>query len=319
MYLSRNHMVDSGGFGKYRGGLGMQRIILVRGSKNLTTNYSPYHGIPGGWGLFGGYPAGIGGDKIRIDPDDLAGKFSQSRYPVDLISAPEWGKVNAPDLPPLKRMPLPEGCIVVDPVMVGSGYGDPLERDPNLVLQDLFDHAVSRKLAQKIYGVALNAAGTQVNEAETQKLRKTIRSERLASAQPVSAGGVRGKLSSNARPVMRVHESLDVVADGGGFSVCCRKCSQDFGPATGNYKAAAVYRSVPKDEVTELPPPGHRRSMGAYLEYYCPGCATMLDVETVVPAVEGQAMEPVWDIQLAAESVHKASARADRAAAVAAE
>src|SRR5271166_4209564 len=86
---SRNHMVDSGGFGKFRGGLGLQRIILVRGSKNVNTNYSPYHGIPSGWGLFGGYPAGIGGDKCRVDPDNLAEKFQQSRYPVDLASAPE--------------------------------------------------------------------------------------------------------------------------------------------------------------------------------------------------------------------------------------
>ena len=32
MYLSRNHMLDSGGFGKFRGGLGLQRIILSRGT-----------------------------------------------------------------------------------------------------------------------------------------------------------------------------------------------------------------------------------------------------------------------------------------------
>ena len=279
MYLSRNHMVDSGGFGKYRGGLGMQRIILVRGSKNLTTNYSPYHGIPGGWGLFGGYPAGIGGDKVRVDPDDLAGKFRQSRYPVDLISASEWGKVNAPDLPPLKRMPLPEGCLIFDPVMVGSGYGDPLDRDPKLVLQDLFDRAVSRKFASKVYGVALNEPGDQVDDVETQKLRKNLRAERLAAARQISGAEVRGKLSSNAMPIMRIHDCLDVVAHGDDFSVACRKCSQDFGPAIGNYKAAAVYRIVPKDEITDLPPPEGRSSIGAYVEYYCPGCATLLDVE----------------------------------------
>jgi N-methylhydantoinase B len=212
-------------------------------------------------------------------------------------------------------MPLPEGCIVVDPVMVGSGYGDPLDRDPKLVLQDLFDRAVSRKFASKVYGVALNEAGDQVDDLETQKLRKNLRSERLAAARPIAGGAVRGKLSSNARPMMRIHECLDVVAHGEDFSVACRKCSQDFGPATGNYKTSSVHRIVPKDEITDLPPPAGRSSIGAYVEYYCPGCATLLEVETSCPSIEGGKIEPIWDIQLTMEAIHKASAHADRLAA----
>jgi len=308
MYLSRNHMVDSGGFGKYRGGLGLQRIVLVRGSKNVNTNYSPYHGIPGGWGLFGGYPAGIGGDKCRIDPDDLEGKFAKSRYPVDLATAPQWGTVNAPDLPPLKRMPLPEGCLVFDPVMVGSGYGDPLDRDPQLVLRDLFDQAISLKHATKIYGVVVDTTTEQVNDAETQKLRSALRAKRLEESSPVIAGGVRMKLpSTKALPVMHIHECLDVVEFDGTYSVACRKCNQDLGPAAGNYKAACAYRTVEKDRITELPPPSGRHSMASYVEYFCPGCATLLDVETSCPAVEGGKYEPIWDIQIAADAIQKAA------------
>ena len=59
--------------------------------------------------------------------------------------------------------------------------------------------------------------------------------------------------------------------------------------------------------------------MGVYVEYYCPGCATLLDVETCCPAVEGEKVEPIWDIQLSADSIQRAAAHADRAAAVAAE
>jgi N-methylhydantoinase B len=308
MYLSRNHMVDSGGFGKFRGGLGLQRIILVRGSKNVNTNYSPYHGIPSGWGLFGGYPAGIGGDKCRVDPDDLNEKFRQSRYPVDLETAPEWGKMHAPDLPPLQRLPLPEGCLMFDPVMVGSGYGDPLDRDPELVLRDLFDQAVSARHATKIYGVVLGMDDKSVNAPETQKLRKTMRAERLASAKPVSETASAGKATlSNARPVMRIHECLDVVEHAGEFSIACRKCNQDFGPATGNYKQRAAFRAVSKDEVTELPPPGGRQSLATYVEYFCPGCATLLDVETACPTLEGGKVEPIWDIEISRDAIHKAA------------
>src|SRR5262249_61848448 len=122
-------------------------------------------------------------------------------------------------------------------------------------------------IARTVYGGALSAAGKQVAEAEAGKLRKRLRAERLATAKPVLPGHVRGKLSSNARPVMRIHESLNVVADGDDFAVCCRSCSQDLGPATGNYKAATVHRVVAKDELTDLPPPEGRRSLGAYIEY----------------------------------------------------
>jgi N-methylhydantoinase B len=202
--------------------------------------------------------------------------------------------------------------------MVGSGYGDPLDRDPTLVLQDLFDRAVSKKFASKVYGVTLAASGDAVDEAKTAELRDEMRAKRLRAATPV--GEVRGRRSpTDLKPVMRIHECLDVVQDGDGFAVACRKCSQDFGPATGNYKAASVHRVVPKDEICELPPPEGRVSMGAYVEYYCPGCGTLLDVETAVPAVEGGKLEPIWDIQLSADAIHRAAARGASPTVVAAE
>jgi N-methylhydantoinase B len=305
LYLSRNHMTDSGGFGKFRGGLGLQRIILARGSQNLTTNYSPYHGIPAGWGLFGGYPAGIGGDKVRLDPPDLAAKFSASRYPVELVSATGWGKLEAPDLPPLKRMAVPEGSLLVDPVTVGSGYGDPLDRDPGRVLQDVLTHAVSRKFAAKIYGVVL--ARDSVDEKATAARRQEMRKQRLAAAEPVSPAAER-RAKAHGRAVLRIHESLDIVSARGTLRVACRCCDQDLGPADRNYKLSCIHAAIDKDALTELPPPGGRRSMARYVEYYCPGCATLLDVETHCPSIEGERIEPVWDIAPAASALKKALA-----------
>jgi hypothetical protein len=162
------------------------------------------------------------------------------------------------------------------------------------------------------------ASGDAVDDAKTEELRDSLRAKRLQAAKPV--GKIRGKRpASGLKPVMRIHECLDVVQDGDGFALACRKCSQDFGPATGNYKSASVHRVVPKDEITELPPPEGRVSMGAYVEYYCPGCGTLLDVETAVPAVEGEKLEPIWDIQLAADAIHRAAARGATPTVVAAE
>ncbi len=308
MYLSRNHMVDSGGFGKYRGGMGMQRIILARGSKNLNVNYSPYHGIPGGWGLFGGYPAGIGGDKYRLDPRDLATRFKESRYPVDLRTASEWGEVVAPDLPPLTRLPVPEGSILVDPVMVGSGYGDPIERDPAMVLDDIFNRAVSEDFARRVYGVKMKDGGHEVDEEATRELRQAMRAVRLSAAKPVRESASRGRISDNSRSVMRIHESLDIFDTADGFRVGCRCCKEDFGPAERNYKEAAVYRVTHKDALTEMPPPAGRKSLGYYVEYFCQGCATQLDVETYVPATDGDTVTPIWDVQISPQAIAHAAA-----------
>ena len=309
MYLSRNHMTDSGGFGKWRGGMGMQRIVMVRGSKNITVNYSPYHGIPSGWGLYGGYPAGIGGDKFRVDPEDLGARFAGSRYPVDFADAHKWGAIVAPDLPPLKRLPLPEGTIVVDPVMVGSGYGDPLERDPARVLQDLRDGAVSVRLAASVYGVVLAADSRSVDAAATQAAREKQRADRLAHAVAVTEGRSSTKAPASSRTIMRIHETVDIVEQNGRHVCACRKCRHEFGPADANYKLGAVRHTIDKDALTGVPPPLGRKSTGTYIEYYCPGCATMLDVETTVPSVDGENPAPIWDIEIAPRAVKAAAAR----------
>ena len=55
----------------------------------------------------------------------------------------------------------------------GGGYGDPLERDPELVLADIDDGYVTREAARVLYGVALTADGA-LDEAETARLRSRV-------------------------------------------------------------------------------------------------------------------------------------------------
>ncbi len=53
----------------------------------------------------------------------------------------------------------------------GGGYGNPLERDPELVANDVTEGYISIESAKKDYGVAIDPATLAVNEAETKKLR----------------------------------------------------------------------------------------------------------------------------------------------------
>ena len=193
VYLSRNHLIDSGGFGKYRGGQGLQRIIMVYGTDDLTVNYSPYHGIPGGWGLFGGYPMGVGGHKLVVGPRDLKDKLRESRYPVAYSDVRNWGNVIAPKLPPLQRLKIPEFFLMADPVGVGSGYGDPLDRAPELVLRDIVNFAVSAQWAAKVHGVVVTGDPPRLCEKETEELRAAIRARRLKEARAVGGGTAPGR------------------------------------------------------------------------------------------------------------------------------
>jgi len=55
----------------------------------------------------------------------------------------------------------------------GGGYGDPLERDPQLVLKDVIDGIVSTQAAQEIYGVALKENEQTIDLTATENLRRT--------------------------------------------------------------------------------------------------------------------------------------------------
>ena len=56
-----------------------------------------------------------------------------------------------------------------------GGWGDSLERDPKLALRDVRDEKVSAKRAREAYGVVISEATMEVDIAETEKLRETMR------------------------------------------------------------------------------------------------------------------------------------------------
>jgi N-methylhydantoinase B len=52
----------------------------------------------------------------------------------------------------------------------GGGYGNPLERDPDKVADDVLDGVISVETALKEYGVVVSAKGV-VDRAATEKVR----------------------------------------------------------------------------------------------------------------------------------------------------
>ena len=79
----------------------------------------------------------------------------------------------------------------------GGGYGDPLERDPEAVRQDVYDRRVTVRMAREQYGVVLQEPGLQVDQEATQRLRTALRTQRVEALRPtqesVKRDGTSGK------------------------------------------------------------------------------------------------------------------------------
>ncbi|HWO43639.1 MAG TPA: hydantoinase B/oxoprolinase family protein [Candidatus Eisenbacteria bacterium] len=298
LYFTRAHNPDGSGFGQYRGGLGSYRIYLIYGSQDCSVDYKPYGGVAqGGFGLCGGYPTGIGANRLMIEAGlEMLERVASGDQPtVQAMRAGEWGKAFHPAGVP-ERIPLPEGSLLVDYVAGGGGFGDPIDRDPQLVLRDLTRGWVTRATAERIYGVVLTN-GHAVDDAATHAARERIREERRAE-KPISGKTSASDVSSTDgwRSLMRFHAVLEVAANGGSKAIRCRRCGHVYCEARDNYKRYALHRAVHLKEI--MPPlPTGEPYVGEYHFYFCPGCATQLQVDLFTPSLGG---EPVlWDTRLA--------------------
>jgi N-methylhydantoinase B len=299
LYFARGHNRDGSGFGKYRGGLGSYRIYLIYGSKDCSVDYKPYGGIAqGGFGLFGGYPTGIGAMRVMTQAGvGMIERVKEGEYPdARAMRAGAWGKPFHPDGVP-ERIALPEGSLLVDYVAGGGGFGDPLDREPELVLGDFRRGWLGREIGEKIYGVMLGADGKNVDREATERKRKEIRDARLREGKS-EAGKTRsldGNANQELKTILQFHAALELAGEKKNPLIRCRRCGHLFCSAKENYKLYALHRVVDLNDFMPNPLPSGEPYIGEYHEYFCPGCAAQLQVDLFCPALGG---EPIlWDIR----------------------
>jgi N-methylhydantoinase B len=85
-------------------------------------------------------------------------------------------------------VPIGEGDVFSRPTAGGGGFGDPLEREPKLVIEDIKDDYVSIERAAKDYGVVVHTIDAELCEYEldrsaTVALRAKIKAERISNAR----------------------------------------------------------------------------------------------------------------------------------------
>ncbi len=74
----------------------------------------------------------------------------------------------------------------------------------------------------------------------------------------------------------RIAEYLQIEDASGQRVIRCAKCAHVLCPSTDNYKDYALMSERPP---TVAGPRHHQSEQFVLREFYCPGCATMLDVE----------------------------------------
>jgi N-methylhydantoinase B len=118
---------DSGGPGKYRGGCGIERTWTLTSAKATLGIMAERNKIKP-WGLNSGH-GGATGEFILVKADG-----SETRLPSKCT------------------IPINRGDTLIIRTPGGGGYGDPRERDPELIKEDVLNGLVSQEAAHEIYG-----------------------------------------------------------------------------------------------------------------------------------------------------------------------
>jgi N-methylhydantoinase B/oxoprolinase/acetone carboxylase alpha subunit len=189
MHIARRHRLNSGGLGKFRGGTGTENWTMVHKSPSFTiTKYGSGNKIPSNQGLFGGYPgpATLFEWMTRSDFKEVVQKFPEMMAgTIDLsqLSSDEYFSEHVCTTSG-KRV-LTQGDMWHSTTHSGAtGLGDPLERDPALIVEDVLNKKVSLDVALKAYAVAMDPQSLEIDHDETEKLREERRKERLEQGIP---------------------------------------------------------------------------------------------------------------------------------------
>jgi N-methylhydantoinase B len=151
---------DSGGPGRHRGGVGVEKAIELTSATGTVASYCCDRERSVVWGLGGGlaaYPHGA-----WMNPGTQRERFLGACFADVAIGT---------------------GDVLSRPSSGGGGLGDPLERDPAQVVEDVLDGYVSVARAARDYGVVfeqvdLVALGAVVDNGATVALRREIAAAR---------------------------------------------------------------------------------------------------------------------------------------------
>ncbi len=288
LYLYRKELTDSGGPGRYRGGLGAESCFVVHNVERISQDaLCSGAAIPTSLGIAGGYPAATN-DYGFVRGSDVQQRFAASEIPGDieevegeryLIGLREFGITQTRD------------DVYAVAWCGGGGFGDPFLREPAAIDADLQNRSVSARMATQIYGAVLDVDG-RVDADATGRRRDRLRADRLtAHGAPTARPSARnGAKILEATPSVHVHRD----ADGSYWS--CAHCAAPLGSVEDNFKdhALRIDTRVEDASTQNKDPARYIDDQVSLRQYACPGCGSLLDLEVAIVSDP-----PLRDIRLA--------------------
>lgn len=189
LYSYRRFFQNNLGFGKFRGGAGMDYAIAVKGVPWLYLGLMGFGSkIPSTQGLFGGYAIPtVPFIKVRNNHLLQMMKETDPRIPFSTISLLEersiGGDFQFSGIPSVIDR-FQEGDLIACTTGGGGGYGDVLERDPELVIKDVRDGKISHAIAQGVYKAVYDLKTLILDREETERLRQKERDARKKRGIP---------------------------------------------------------------------------------------------------------------------------------------
>ena len=282
LYHFRRQLRDSGGPGRFRGG--MSAGVAISPYDQMGTVESSFSGvgaeIPNAYGLGGGLP-GATVRYLRFEDAGTVAQMATQGLPATEDDIPGARTVLSTNR---SHAPFPIDSVEYHNWQGGGGYGDPLDRSADLVASDVLAHAVSAESAEAVYGVVLRD-GRPDGDASA-GLRSSMRAARLSRGIPAistitddlvtEVGRTRG---DGAPATLRYADlvEFDLTDD----EARCDRCSYRLGHASADFKMGCLIETT---SVTEVGPVRGEEYASEVLlrRFYCPGCATQLEAEVTV-------------------------------------
>jgi N-methylhydantoinase B len=147
----RELMADSGGAGKMKGGLGRREVLRIPDDE-----YAPMPPVN----------LGIQSGRYRLPPEGLFGGKHGAKAQF-LVSGQPGNPFGLTRMKP--------GDLIVMDAAGGGGFGDPMDRDPEMVREDVIQGYVSLEKAKEDYGVVIDPATMNADPAATEELRRSMK------------------------------------------------------------------------------------------------------------------------------------------------
>jgi N-methylhydantoinase B len=278
MYAFREQVTDSGGPGRWRGGLSAAVAMSPHGGSGHETSFAGVGSeVPNGLGIAGGLP-GATVRYSRHDSRDFASAVAEGLF----TPGPGTRPLNTP------HSPLPRDIIEYHNWQGGGGYGDPIDRDPKDVARDVRYGAVSKEAARDVYGVILDGTGG-VDPASTSERRDHVRASRKQRSRPARDVLIQDELWSQAVAWLadeaaagQTSYAESVTFDFTNGKSSCARCRTDLANARDDFRLGCLVEDSHPHAIGPSRGEDYDRGDVVLRRYYCPTCLVQLEAEVWV-------------------------------------